>query len=42
VTIPLFAFPGLVATDPKTEGVQLNATLNEITWNAFDWKVKVS
>jgi len=36
-TIPLFPFPGLVATDAATSNVQINATNNDITWNAFDW-----
>lgn len=36
-TIPLFPFPGLVATDAATQNVQINATQNDITWNAFDW-----
>jgi peptide/nickel transport system substrate-binding protein len=36
-TIPLFPFPGLVATDATTSNVQINATNNDITWNAFDW-----
>jgi peptide/nickel transport system substrate-binding protein len=36
-TMPLFPFPGLVATDATTQNVQINATQNDITWNAFDW-----
>jgi peptide/nickel transport system substrate-binding protein len=39
-TIPLFPFPGLAATDDKTDAVQINATNNDITWNAFDWTLK--
>lgn len=39
-TIPLFAFPGLAATDNKVENVQINATQADITWNAYSWDLK--
>jgi peptide/nickel transport system substrate-binding protein len=39
-TIPIFAFPGLAATDDKTENVQINATQADITWNAYAWNLK--
>jgi peptide/nickel transport system substrate-binding protein len=39
-TIPIFAFPGLAATDNKTENVQINATQADIVWNAYAWNVK--
>jgi peptide/nickel transport system substrate-binding protein len=39
-TIPIFAFPGLAATDNKTENVQINATQADITWNAYAWNLK--
>lgn len=41
-TIPLFAFPGLAATDTKVENVEINATQSDITWNAFDWTLKAA
>jgi len=39
-TIPLFAFPGILATVPEAEGIQYNATQQELTWNAQDWSLK--
>jgi peptide/nickel transport system substrate-binding protein len=39
-TIPLFAFPAVVATDTKVENVKANATQADITWNAYAWNLK--
>jgi peptide/nickel transport system substrate-binding protein len=36
-TIPLFAFPGILASSPDAEGVEYNATQADLTWNAFNW-----
>jgi peptide/nickel transport system substrate-binding protein len=38
-TIPLFPFPGLLATDTKVQNVELNATQADVTWNAFNWSL---
>jgi peptide/nickel transport system substrate-binding protein len=38
-TIPLFPFPGLLATDTKVKNVELNSTNADVTWNAFDWSL---
>jgi peptide/nickel transport system substrate-binding protein len=40
VTIPLFAFPGILATVPEAEGVEYNATQQELMWNAQSWSLK--
>lgn len=40
VTIPLFAFPNLVATDQKVENVVMNTTQQDLTWNAQEWSLK--
>lgn len=39
VTVPLFAFPGLVATSPDAEGVEYNATQADLSWNAYNWSL---
>jgi peptide/nickel transport system substrate-binding protein len=39
-TIPLFAHPGLLATSPDVEGVEYNATQQELLWNAQEWSLK--
>jgi peptide/nickel transport system substrate-binding protein len=39
-TIPLYAFPGILATGTNVEGVQANSTQADLTWNAFAWNVK--
>jgi peptide/nickel transport system substrate-binding protein len=39
-TIPLFAFPGILATSPDIEGVEYNATQQELLWNAQNWSLK--
>ena len=39
-TIPLFAFPDIVATDKKVENVEMNATQQDLTWNAQEWSLK--
>lgn len=39
-TIPLFAFPGILASSPDVEGVEYNATQQELMWNAQDWSLK--
>jgi peptide/nickel transport system substrate-binding protein len=41
-TVPLFAFPGILGTDPKVEGVQFNATSQDLSWNAYDWSLSAS
>ena len=38
-TIPLFAYPGIVAVAGGVTGVQFNASQNELTWNAQDWSL---
>jgi len=38
-TIPLYAFPALLATTPNVEGVQYNATQADLTWNASKWNL---
>lgn len=39
-TIPLFAFPNLVATDTKVQNVKMNSTQQDLTWNAQEWTLK--
>jgi ABC-type transport system substrate-binding protein len=39
-TIPLFAFPNIVATDNKVENVTMNTTQQDLTWNAQEWNLK--
>jgi peptide/nickel transport system substrate-binding protein len=39
-SIPLFAFPSLVATDSKVENVTMNTTQQDLTWNAQEWNLK--
>jgi peptide/nickel transport system substrate-binding protein len=39
-TIPLFAFPGVLATVPEAEGVEYNPTQQELAWNAQAWGLK--
>lgn len=36
-TLPLFAFPAVVATAQGVEGVQYNPTVVDLTWNVADW-----
>jgi peptide/nickel transport system substrate-binding protein len=36
-TIPLFAFPGIVAYDATTSGVEYNASQAGLTWNMDQW-----
>ena len=36
-TIPLFAFPGILGTEPNVQGVEFNATQQDLTWNAYEW-----
>ena len=36
-TIPVFAFPGIVAYDATATGVEYNATQSGLTWNMQDW-----
>ncbi len=38
-TIPVFAFPGIVAYDASAEGVEYNATQAGLTWNMQDWNI---
>jgi len=38
--IPLFAYPGIVATTPDAEGVVYNASQADLTWNAYAWSLK--
>lgn len=38
-TVPVFAFPGIVAYDANAEGVVYNATQSGLTWNMEDWNV---
>lgn len=40
MTIPLYAFPGVVATSKNAEGVEFNATNAGLTWNAYAWNLK--
>ena len=39
-TIPLFAHPGILASSPDVEGVEYNATQQELMWNAQSWSLK--
>jgi peptide/nickel transport system substrate-binding protein len=39
-TVPLFAFPGILATVPEIEGVEYNPTQQELLWNAQNWSLK--
>jgi len=39
-TMPLFAFPGLLATTANVEGVQYNPSANGVTYNVDDWTLK--
>lgn len=39
-TIPLFAFPGILATSSNAEGVVFNASQAGLTWNMEDWNLK--
>ncbi len=36
-TIPVFSFPGIVATAADAEGVVYNPTQAGLTWNAYEW-----
>ena len=36
-TIPLFAFPGILGTEPNVQGVEFNSTQQDLTWNAYEW-----
>jgi peptide/nickel transport system substrate-binding protein len=36
-TIPLFAFPSVLATAKDVQGVQYNATVVDLTWNVAEW-----
>lgn len=36
-TVPVFAFPGIVAYAANAEGVEYNATQAGLTWNMEDW-----
>jgi peptide/nickel transport system substrate-binding protein len=36
-TLPVFAFPGIVAYDANSSGVEYNATQAGLTWNMQDW-----
>ncbi len=38
-TIPLFAFPGILATDPSAQNVEYNASQAGLTWNMNAWSV---
>ncbi|MFI7588541.1 ABC transporter family substrate-binding protein [Spongisporangium articulatum] len=38
-TIPLFAFPGVLAVAKNVQGVQFNASNNGLTWNADRWSL---
>jgi len=39
-SVPVFAFPGILATSPNAEGVEFNATQAGLTWNASKWSLK--
>ncbi|GAB2687931.1 ABC transporter family substrate-binding protein [Thalassiella azotivora] len=38
-TIPIFAFPGVIAFDSNLEGVQYQPSQSDITWNMHEWNV---
>jgi peptide/nickel transport system substrate-binding protein len=38
-TVPLFAFPAVLATTKNAEGVEYNATQAELTWNVAKWNL---
>lgn len=37
-SIPLFAFPGVIAYDSRLENVRFNATQTQVAWNAEQWR----
>jgi peptide/nickel transport system substrate-binding protein len=39
-TLPLFPFPGIMATTSNVEGVTYNATQADVTWDAYNWNIK--
>jgi len=39
-TMPLFAFPALLATTQKIDGVQYNPSASGVTYNVNDWSLK--
>jgi peptide/nickel transport system substrate-binding protein len=39
-TIPLFTHPGILGTAPEAEGVEYNATQQDLLWNAQNWSLK--
>jgi peptide/nickel transport system substrate-binding protein len=39
-TIPLFAFPAVVATSTNAEGVVYNPTQADLSWNSQEWSLK--
>jgi peptide/nickel transport system substrate-binding protein len=36
-SIPLFAFPGVIANDKNVQGVEFNASQSDLTWNMDKW-----
>jgi peptide/nickel transport system substrate-binding protein len=38
-TIPLFAFPAVLATTKNAQGMEYNATQADLSWNAQDWSL---
>jgi peptide/nickel transport system substrate-binding protein len=40
MSIPLFAFPGILASVPEAEGLEFNATQSDLSWNAYAWTLK--
>jgi peptide/nickel transport system substrate-binding protein len=36
-TVPLFAFPAILATTKNVEGIKYNGTQSDISWNIQDW-----
>jgi peptide/nickel transport system substrate-binding protein len=39
-TVPLFAFPALLATASNVEGVQYNPSVSDVTYNVNSWTIK--
>jgi len=38
-TVPVFAFPGIVAYEANATGVEYNATQSGLTWNMQNWNI---
>jgi peptide/nickel transport system substrate-binding protein len=41
-SIPVFAFPAVLATDKKVQGVEYNASQSDVTFNASKWSLQTA